>query len=280
MNYNPKSWPHFNKKRQLVMPKRSLLKPDSRVFTMGSCFAMQIRRAMSARGLTVYPDYAAVTYDRTAEIFDKIPERETLSHYDTFSMRQEFETALGGWTDRAAGFWPVREAPVNKMLSAEEAYQDPYRKLVYAKTRPALESLAVRVNNAIAAGLQACDIVVLTLGLTEVWQHNATGRYICRPPGTGYGGGHGLATFQQSTFLENYQNMRVLLDLLLTTLSREASGDFRVTGCISGNILEFRCGYGQYRKQGHSTGRRRTDLPRVQKCHVLSVVRNGDHTRR
>jgi hypothetical protein len=212
--YNPKNWKHFHPTRRLSFPTRKIVKPGTRIFTMGSCFAMELRRALGGRGFKMYPDYAAVPYDRSVQVFDKIPERETLAHYDTFSMRQEFEAALGGWADRPSGFWPVTNAPANKILGGEEVYQDPYRKLVYAKTRPLLETLADRVTAAIRDGIERSDVIVLTLGLTEVWRHKLTGRYLCRPPGTGLGGGIGLAEFRQSTFLENYQNMRALLDLL------------------------------------------------------------------
>ena len=213
--YDPRFWGQFNRVRRLQAPARKLLASDSKIFTMGSCFAMQIRRAMSQRGLSVYPDYAAVAYDRTREVFDKIPEREALQHYDTFTMRQEFEAALGDWPDRAAGYWPVRDAAVNTMLQAPEVYQDPYRKLVYAATRDGLAILADRITGVIRDGLAASNLVVLTLGLTEVWRHKVTGKYLCRPPGTGYGGGFGLADFQQSTFEQNYDNVRATLDLLL-----------------------------------------------------------------
>lgn len=212
-SYNLARWQDFHRMRRLSCPTKPILRADTRIFTMGSCFAMQIRRAMAQRGLTVYPNYAAVEYDRSREIFAKIPERETLAHYDTFSMRQEFEAALGQWPDRAMGYWPVERAPVNKMLDSPTTYQDPYRKMVYATTLPALTSLADRVTASIRDGLEACDVLVLTLGLTEVWQHKTTGRHICRPPGSGYGGGAGMAVFRQSTFAENYENMRVLLDL-------------------------------------------------------------------
>lgn len=212
-NYDPARWPDFHRERRLRSPAKKVLHADTRIFTMGSCFAMQIRRAMRARGLDVYPNYAGVPYDQTREVFDMIPSREALQHYDTFTVRQEFEAAFGLWADRAAGYWPVRNAAVNNFLCSPEVYQDPYRKLVYATTRPELVNLADRITDSIRDGLEKCSIAVLTLGLTEVWRHNITGKHLCKPPGTGYGGGLGQATFRQSTFVENYENVRATLDL-------------------------------------------------------------------
>lgn len=210
-------WSDFFANPNIVIRQQKVLRPDDAVFTIGSCFALEIRRALAEQGFTTYPDYAAVPYERGQEIFDKIPPRIMPAHYDTFTMRQEIETALGAWPDRARGYWTVRDAPVNEMLKTPEVTQDPYRKLTYATTPERLAGLADRITAIVREGLDRARVVVITLGLTEVWQHTETGKYICRPPDTGYGGGHGLAKFKLSTFMENYENMRALLDLLFAT---------------------------------------------------------------
>lgn len=214
---NLRRWSDFNNNRNVSFPAKKILQKTSKLFTMGSCFATEIRRAMKRRGFTVYPNYAEVTYDKESAIFNAIPERtDTLPHYDTFSMLQEFEAAFGLWPDRSAGFWPVESAAVNDKLGAREVFQDPYRKLVYARTRRDLESLSERVNASITEGIHGADVIVLTLGLTEVWRHCETGRHLCIPPGRGLGGGIGKAEFRHSTFAENYSNVRQLLDLLFS----------------------------------------------------------------
>lgn len=204
----------FIRKPAIALQPRKLLKPGDAVFTIGSCFALEVRRALVAQGFKAYPDYASVPYDRAHEIFDKIPEREMPSHYDTFSMRQEIEAALGLWPDRARGFYLMKEGGANQMLKAEVVAHDPYRKLTYASTIKRLEALSDRITAAVREGLERSSVYVITLGLTEVWRHNKTAKYFCRPPGTGYGGGMGLATFHRSTFLENYENVKAILDLL------------------------------------------------------------------
>jgi hypothetical protein len=207
----------FIRKPAIGLHPRKLLNPGDAVFTIGSCFALNVRRALAAGGFATYPNYAGVDYDRTHEIFDQIPKREMPLHYDTFTMRQEFEAALGVWKDRERGYWPVRDALVNQLLKAEEVSQDPYRKLTYATTPQRLGELSNRVTAAVREGLETSRLIVITLGLTEVWQHNETGKYLCRPPTTGYGGGEGRATFRLSTFTENYENVKAMLNLLFTT---------------------------------------------------------------
>lgn len=212
-----RSWADFKSHPSIVMLPRKVLNPGDSVFTIGSCFALEVRRALTAHGFETYPNYVGVPWDRASEMFDKIPERVMPAHYDTFTMRQEFEAALGLWKDRDRGYWTVQDAPINKMLKSAEVIQDPYRKLTYAATRDRLVSLSDRITAAVREGLDKSRVVVITLGLTEVWQHAETAKYICRPPGTGYGGGNGLAKFRLSTFMENYENVKVMLDLLFGT---------------------------------------------------------------
>lgn len=215
--YDARRWEDFSAKPRLAIHPRPLLGPDTKVFAMGSCFATEIRKALVKEGYTVYPNYLGVKYNRAHQVFDKIPERDAIAHYDTFVIRQEFEAALGVWTDRAESFYEVTGAPVNKLLQKDTVYQDPTRKLVYGATLEFLKDLADKIDSKVREGIDIADVLVITLGLTEVWRLNATGRYFCRPPGTGYGGGSGdIATFRQSTFVENYENMRATLDLLFS----------------------------------------------------------------
>ncbi len=207
-------WADYKRSPLLAIEKRPLLDAGTKVFTMGSCFAMEVRRALIEKGFDVYPKYRDLQFDKATQIFDKLPERDAIAHYDTFSIRQEFEAAFGLFPDRAAGFCAVEGNLVNQHLNAATAYQDPYRKLNYAVDLPRLEDLAAKIDRMLYDGIAKAEVLVLTLGLTEVWRHNRTGRYFCRPPGSGYGGGKGEATFRQSTFVENYENMRATLDLL------------------------------------------------------------------
>jgi hypothetical protein len=209
---NMKAWSDFSRQPGLIATQRKLLHGDTRIFTMGSCFALEIRRAMARRGFAVFPRYLDVQFDPTQQIFDMIPKREAVAHYDTFVIRQEFEAALGVWTDRDAGAWEVRGIPG----LGEVAYQEPTRKLIYARTRDGLKDLNDKIDAIVRDGIIASELIVITLGLTEVWRHDKTGRYLCRPPGSGNGGGSGLATFRQSTFVENYLNVKATLDLLFS----------------------------------------------------------------
>jgi hypothetical protein len=198
----------------MAVAQKKLLGPESKIFTMGSCFALEVRNALTRRGLAVYPDYARIPYDPTTQILDKIPLRSSLAHFDTFVMRQEFERAFGLWTDREASFCTVVNGHANNVLQAAVAWQDPTRKLVYATTPELLKQLSDAIDDALREGIAEADVLVLTLGLTEVWHHKVTGRYLCMPPGAGYGGAEDLGIFELSSYEQNYANVCAILDMV------------------------------------------------------------------
>ena len=208
------SWNEFFQDPDFYVRAKPILRPDTKIFTMGSCFAFEVRRALHKRGFGITPDYISVPFNPAVQVFDKVLERNTMFHYDTFVMRQEFEEIFGLWTDRAASFCEVRGRPVNQLLGGDVAYQDPTRRLVYGRTLPLLTTLSDGISKVTHDGLTQSDVIVLTLGLTEVWPHIKTGRHFCLPPGAGLGGGEELATFRTSTFSENIKNMRAILDLV------------------------------------------------------------------
>ena len=110
-NVNLKYWPSYFKAPAVHSDRRKWLSNESKVFTMGSCFAVSVREALIQAGIGVYPNYVDVPYDSETQIFDKIPhERSMFAHYDTFVMRQEIEAAFGLWSGRSQGFFTLKTA--------------------------------------------------------------------------------------------------------------------------------------------------------------------------
>ena len=163
-----RKWSDFRQTPGLFVARRKLLTPNARVFTMGSCFAAELRKSLQRSGLTVYPDYLSVQFDRESEVFNHLPERDSIEHYDTFVIKQEFEVALGEWIDRDAGIWPVSGCRVNAELGSPVAFQEPSRKMIYGRSHEGVARLSKRIDHAIRAGIEQADVLVLTLGLTEV----------------------------------------------------------------------------------------------------------------
>jgi len=203
-------WGDFKAKPHFYAPLKRLIGPSTKVFTMGSCFALEVRRALQRRNVNVYPDYLSVKYVLGHSQFSSFTERcEFQPHYDTFVIKQEFETALGLWKNRRECLVKYSGTPTNKQLGWDTIYQDPYRKVTWARSAELLMHVVDQVDRVVTEGLRQADVIVMTLGLTEVWQSTSTGKYFCQQPRH-----PGLARFQASTFLENYNNMRATLDML------------------------------------------------------------------
>ena len=219
--YDPSQWRDFvlhNRVTQnllFAMPRESLVSKEKKIFTIGSCFAQELRLIMKRKGYSIYPDYSSVSFDKNTQIFDKVPDvRDFIAHYDTFSILQEFEISFGLWKERESGFWEVTGRYANELLRENLVFQDPYRKMCYATSKDLLARMSDNITSRIRDGIEQADLYIITLGLTEVWKHKATGKYLCRPPDTGYGGGDGCADLHLSTFTENHANLTQIIELI------------------------------------------------------------------
>jgi len=75
--------------RRITVGGPRFIGPDTKIFAMGSCFAVEIRRALRQKGLAVYPDYPGITFDPATQMAGRLPERDNINHYDTFVIRQK-----------------------------------------------------------------------------------------------------------------------------------------------------------------------------------------------
>jgi hypothetical protein len=196
-----------------VQPER-LIGPDTRIFTMGSCFAVEIRNALRARGRHVLPDYFGIDYPAERASIGKLPERDNVNHYDTYSIVQEFERAFGGAP--ASSFPPLDVVPgsLAKRLGSAARFQDPYRREVYAVSRDAIESVSDSISRAIAEGIQRADVYVLTLGLIETWVDAESGRHVWSEKVRRLVSDPQRIRFHQTSYDENLGNLRRICDLI------------------------------------------------------------------
>ena len=88
-------WPKFHRDRQLLILKRKLVGERTRIFTMGSCFASEIRHALVRKGKEVFPNYGSVDFNKETQLFARFPDKDAIGNFDTFNMLQEFEAAFG-----------------------------------------------------------------------------------------------------------------------------------------------------------------------------------------
>lgn len=196
-----------------VQPER-LIGPDTRIFTMGSCFAVEIRNALRARGRCVLPDYFGIRFAADQASIGKLPERDNVNHYDSHSILQEFERAFG--EAPASSFPPLDVVPgsLRKRLGPSARWQDPYRREVYATTRDSIEGVSEAITQAIGEGIRRADVYVLTLGLIETWVDEASGRHVWSERVRRLVAAPERIRFHHSSYEENLANLRRVCDLI------------------------------------------------------------------
>ncbi len=205
-------WLHFMRDGQrLHITPRAVLKPDSRIFCMGSCFAIEVKKVLRTLGHTVHP----FENDLPPEQLSQDPTRNwsrTLVHYNTFTIRQEIEKAFGVWRQQDHDYWFVKRQGKGK--APVDVFQDPYRREVFAHTKEEIIARTRAFDELIRRGVMDSDVYIFTLGLTEVWKKKDDGRVICGAPGLGRGGGYDETVFWRSGYSENYDNVKRWVDLI------------------------------------------------------------------
>jgi GSCFA family len=128
-------------------PSVVLVGPDTRVATIGSCFAEELAGMMDTLGIhgAMHP----------GGLF-----------YSTATIRQELDRLTGGWPERGAEpLWTVRDGLVDPFRDYDTIYPD----------AAALLAARATVDAAAETVFTGAGVVVVTLGLIETWRSRATG---------------------------------------------------------------------------------------------------------
>ena len=169
------------------------------IASMGSCFAREIKQVLLARG---YNYVAEETHHPAAKHASAAWERL----YNTFSMRQVFEYTFGVWRPQVR--WWV--APQDGQV------QDPYRRVLLYDSLGRAEADFARHRLHSRRALQRARVLILTLGLTEIWQDRGDGAVICLPAGpyVNQGGDMGRYDFRVSRYQENLDNLERIHEIM------------------------------------------------------------------
>jgi hypothetical protein len=215
-----KKWENLVAARTLTIKRDPIFSDSDRFFTIGSCFAEEIRKALTGSGSRCLPEYSSLIFDKDHFIVDTLPEREHMNYYNTFSIRQEFQRALGGISQAPDDYWVIKRRKIvhGKLVASEVdtdvVYQDPYKRLVFADTLDGLIWVRDSVNNCFRRGLLDATVIVITLGMTEVFKSKKTGLVVNQVPVYGGGGGLRETEFYKSSFEDNVANLHVALSEL------------------------------------------------------------------
>jgi hypothetical protein len=132
---------------EIQAPAVRLVGPETRVATIGSCFAAELASMMDVVGIrgAMHP----------GGLF-----------YSTNTIRQELERIAGGWPERAAEpAWPVNDGLVDPYRDYDTIYPD----------QAALDAARAQADGAADEVFRGAGVVVVTLGLIETWRSPTTG---------------------------------------------------------------------------------------------------------
>ena len=172
---------------------------ETPIASMGSCFAREIKRRLIDKGF----NYIREETDRPAAIHASAAWERL---YNTFSMRQVFEYTFEDFEPQTR--WWV--APESGKI------QDPYRRIILYDTLQEAKEDFERHKEHSRKALTTARLLVLTLGLTEIWEDRRDGSVICLPSGpyVNEGGDMGAYRFRVSRYGENLENLERIREIM------------------------------------------------------------------
>ncbi len=162
------------------------------IASMGSCFAREIKTVLLREG---YSYIAEETHHPASKHASAAWERL----YNTFSMRQIFQYTFEEWNP-AIRWW---KAPDSGKI------QDPYRRIILYDDEEQANADFRNHRAYSRLALEKAEVLILTLGLTEIWEDVEDGSVICLPSGP-YVNEHGDMSryrFRVSRYDENLENL-------------------------------------------------------------------------
>ena len=169
------------------------------IASMGSCFAREIKDAL------IQKEYAYIQ-EEMQHPASKQASAAWERVYNTFSIRQIFEYTFKQWKPDLR-WW---KAPVSGTI------QDPYRRIILYDTLEAAEADFEKHCAASRMALEKAEVLILTLGLTELWEDNIDGSVLCLPSGpyVNEGGDMSRYRFRVSRYGENLENLERIYAIL------------------------------------------------------------------
>jgi len=172
-----KAWKRVVRTPELAVPKELSLSASDEVLAIGSCFVNEIRAVLERAQLNVHPAIDPqlgelfVDQVKSDSAWGAWDEREHYQCFTPFTVRQEMEVAFG-----------IREhdpdAILTRRFKGRSVLVDPYRRLVYARSKSDLLEIRRRMNQQLRLGLEKSEILIITLGLVEAFKLKAFDVYL------------------------------------------------------------------------------------------------------
>jgi len=162
-----------------------IVNQNTRVATIGSCFAEEIVRVLSDRGFEIAMHPSGLWYN-------------------TFSIAQEFEHMFQESPYEEEPLWHTNDG------FWIHPFKDYHKKF---SSREELLGWSNQIDLRAKKLFTEADVIVITLGLTEIWESIRTGNIFTQlPPPDIFE--QGVARFRPSTFQENLANLERVYSLI------------------------------------------------------------------
>lgn len=203
-------WGEFMRSRKITIRKAPRLKRNASIFTIGSCFAEEIRKALTGYGVQMLPEYEKVAVDHDKFVIDTLPGRPHMNFYNSATILQEFMRSAGEISYAEDDFWEVRDSI---WKSGGKIYQDPYKRLTFGRSPGDLRNAIRMINEKIDFGIRNASAFVITYGMSEVFVNPESGFVVSQKPL--YGGGGGADTQMKILSVEeNKENILKTIEII------------------------------------------------------------------
>lgn len=199
---------------QLSSSREGDIPLDRSFFTVGSCFARVVEERLLARGLHLSSfDLEAFVAFEGRRLSARRRPNGVVNQFNVFSMLQQLQRSSGEVSaDPAALLVELADGEWID-LHSNPIFETSSRNSV-AAVRAALDALFARAFES--------EVLILTLGLTDVWFDHETGLYLnACPPRTLVQSAPSRYTYQRTSFLENLQALEEIRRLVGRCSSRD-----------------------------------------------------------
>ena len=189
-----------------------------RIFTIGSCFAREVERRLSELKFEL-PMYGAVIDDELARLGQSYAFK---NKYNSASIRLELEWALDSSRPMDDSLFVILpDGSWHDLFFAPD-------KLVHLTAEDA--QCARRLVEGAVQGVRQCRIVIITLGLSEVWLDTRTGLHInATPPIQALKADRERFVFE----VQSYDEILADLEAIHEALSRRGHPEFKILITVS-----------------------------------------------
>jgi len=226
-------WASLMSNGELSIKKKEIIKPDAVIYTIGSCFAEEIRKALTKNSYDIYPKFSLLEFDRSICNIDTLPNREHMNFYNLGSIFQEFQRSKNLLNFDTEDFVEVKNTrhalkdDGNVGIFRKDGsvvYHDILRRWTWSNSLDELVDISQKISALTLEGITKADIVIITLGMSEVFSNE---KFIANEMPVHL---HGLTTYEP-TLLTSQQNLEYLH--CIVNFLKETNKDVNIVFTVS-----------------------------------------------